>query len=60
MRLLNQGAVVAIQETRWTEADAGVWASQFPLAKVVAAPGRPGPAGWFQGGWPLSSRADGS
>eukprot|EP00969_Alexandrium_andersonii_P373024 15483045-Alexandrium_andersonii.AAC.1 len=50
MRLLNQGALVGIQETHWTEADAGVWASQFPLAKVVAAPDRPGPAGGAQGG----------
>eukprot|EP00969_Alexandrium_andersonii_P030286 1320903-Alexandrium_andersonii.AAC.1 len=49
-RLLNQGAVVGVQETHWSAADAGAWANQFPLAKVVAAPGRLGPAGGVQGG----------
>eukprot|EP00969_Alexandrium_andersonii_P340303 15042357-Alexandrium_andersonii.AAC.1 len=27
VKLLNQGAVVALQETHWTAADAGTWAN---------------------------------
>eukprot|EP00969_Alexandrium_andersonii_P103324 4559550-Alexandrium_andersonii.AAC.1 len=50
MKLLNQGALVALQENRWADADAGVWASQFPLAHVAAAPGRAGPGARVQGG----------
>ena len=44
-RWLDAGRVVALSETHWREADAAVWASNFPGAVVVASCAVPGPNG---------------
>ena len=49
-RWLDQGRIVALQETHWSLIDVSTWASLLPGCSVVASPARPGPAGGPQGG----------
>ncbi len=50
LRLLNEGCVVLLQETHWTEAACATWGGCFPMAEVRASAARPGANGGLSGG----------